>query len=349
MSAAAPSIRILMCEDSPTYAAALRRLLEFDGDIAVVAICASAEAALEALPEAAPDLVTMDIELPGINGLEAVEEIMGVRPVPVVVISSHTQAGSDVAAAALAGGALDAVAKDDLDLLDPGGIAGAAFRRRVRILSHARVIRHPRARLRSAGRRSASVPAAAVVAVCASTGGPQALLSLLGALPADFAVPVLVVQHMAAGFAGSLAGWLDGAVAVPVGLAPDTAVPVEPGVWIAPDGAHLVLRPDFALDLDRVTPAGSHRPSGDVLFRSVAAAARSEAVAVVLTGMGSDGAAGAQAVRSAGGVVIVQDEASSVIFGMPKAAAAGGPSLVLPPERIGSYLARIRPTQRVAR
>ncbi|HUZ83921.1 MAG TPA: response regulator, partial [Gaiellales bacterium] len=126
--------RLLVCEDSRVYAAGLRRTLEFDGDIAVVAVCGTAEEAIAALPSVAPDLVTMDIELPGMDGLAAVEEIMSSRPVPILVLSAYVGAGSDKAVAALAAGALDAVAKDDLDLRDPAGATAAAFRRRVKVL-----------------------------------------------------------------------------------------------------------------------------------------------------------------------------------------------------------------------
>src|SRR6185437_13179340 len=139
--------RVLICEDSRTYAAALRRLLEHDGDIAVAGVCTTAEEALAALPRLKPDLVTMDVELPGMSGLEAVEQIMGATPLPILVLSSHIGADSDLAAAALAAGALDAVAKDDLDLTQPSGAGGIAFRQRARLLSRARVIRHPRARI----------------------------------------------------------------------------------------------------------------------------------------------------------------------------------------------------------
>ena len=140
-------LRVLVCEDSRVYAAALRRVLEYDGDIAVDAVCATAEEAVAALPRIEPGLVTMDLELPGMDGLEAVGEIMSFRPLPILVLSAHVGPRSDKAAAALAAGAIDALAKDDLDLRDPAGAAGAAFRQRVRVLSRARVIRHPRARL----------------------------------------------------------------------------------------------------------------------------------------------------------------------------------------------------------
>jgi two-component system, chemotaxis family, protein-glutamate methylesterase/glutaminase len=338
----ASKTRVLVCEDSRTYATALRRVLEHDRDIEVIAVSPTAEDAIRALPRLRPDLVTMDIELPGMTGLEAVEQIMSVGPVPILVLSSYVDRGSKNAVAALAAGALDALPKDDLDLRNPGGAAALAFRRRVRLLSGARVIRHPRARLRAPvpaqqnGRRSASV-----IGVAASTGGPQALATLLAGLPAGFPVPILVVQHIAHGFTAGLAEWLDSLAALPVRLAGRTAL-ADPGVWIAPEGAHLVLRPPRRIALDRSALCGHHRPSADVLLRSLAETAGSGAVAVVLTGMGRDGADGLRAVRAAGGLTIAQDEATSAIYGMPKAAAEGGAELVLPLEEIAPRLAALK-------
>ena len=330
-------LRVLICEDSSTYAAALTRVLEHDQDITVVAVCASAEETLSALSRTAPDVVTMDIALPGMGGIEAVGEIMSSRPLPILVLSGQVGPGTNLAAAALAAGALDVLAKDDLDLLDPAGSAGAALRHRLKVLSRARVIRHLSARLggvpggRVPGRR------ASVIGICASVGGPQVLLRLIDALPADFPIPILVVQHIAAGFTEGLVHWLDQAVDVPVGIAVPGAPPGT-GVWFAPEGAHLTLTASGRLGLDRLTVAGHYRPSGDVLFTSIATASGRAGVAVVLTGMGSDGAAGAAAVLRRGGLAIAQDEQSSAVFGMPKSAIDLGVTVVLSPEKIAACL-----------
>lgn len=344
-------LRVLICEDSPTYATALRRMLEYDGTATVAAQCATAEEALAAIPRVQPDLVTMDLELPGMDGLHAVEKIMSSWPLPILVLSSYVGPGTPNAAAALAAGALEALGKDHLDVADPGSSAGAAFRHRVRVLSGAHVIRHPRAnlegRLRPAGagsrplRAGGRPRAASVVGVCASTGGPQILLHVLSALPAGYPVPVLIVQHIAAGFTEGLASWLDRSVRVPVAVASD-GVAAAPGAWIAPEGAHLVLA-GGRLRLDRETVAGRHRPSGDMLLSSIAEAAGKTGVAVVLSGMGSDGAAGAARVKESGGITIAQDEASAAVFGMPQAAIDRGVDLVLSPSLIASYLIGLLP------
>ena len=343
MSSPAAPTRVLICEDSRTFAAALRRTLELDGDIVVAGVSGTAEEALAALAQLEPDLVTMDVELPGMSGLEAVEQIMGSRPIPILVLSSHVGARSDVAAAALAAGALDAVGKDFLDLGNPGGAAGAALRHRVKLLARARVIRHPRALLRPPARepQAGSGERATAIGIVASTGGPQGLATILRELPEGFAVPVLVVQHIAAGFAEGLAHWLDSTVPLPVAMASD-GVDAARGVWIAPEGSHLKLAPGGRLALDRTSAPGLHRPSGDVLLASLAETAGSNAVAVVLSGMGADGAAGARAVHEAGGLVLAQDEESSAVFGMPKAAAEQGSGVLLPPAKIASRLAALR-------
>jgi two-component system chemotaxis response regulator CheB len=332
---------VLICEDSGTYAAALRRTLEYDGDINVISVCGSAEEALAAIRRLRPDLITMDIELPGMDGLTAVEIIMGTRPIPIIVLSSHVGPASHKAAAALAAGALDAVAKDDLDLLRPASMAGAAFRQRIRVISHATVLRHPRARLAGQSPVPGQPRVASAVGICSSAGGPPVLAQVLGGLPAGLQVPILVVQHISSGFTESLAHWLDQKSPLPVRVAEEGQL-AGPGVWIAPEGAHLVLNATGRMSLDRTTIVGHHRPSGDVLLASIATAAGRRGVAVVLTGMGNDGAAGTAAVHAAGGFAITQDEASSAIYGMPKAAFERGADIALPPEQIIKVLAALR-------
>ena len=327
-----------MCEDSRVYAAALTRTLEYDADVAVVAVCATAREAIAVLPRLKPDIVTMDLDLPGMDGLKAVEEIMSSCPLPILVLSGHIgDSGGNAAAAALAAGALDAIAKDDLDLRDPASVAGAAFRRRVKLLSRARVIRHLRAGFKVGSAARGLARRSSVIGVCASTGGPQILARLLQALPADYPIPLLIVQHIGTGFTKGLAEWLSQSVNLPVAIAADDAR-AGPGAWIAPDGAHLKLTASGELRLDRHTIVGRHRPSGDALFESIAAAAGKTGVAIVLSGMGADGAAGAVSVRDRGGLAIAQDKESSAVYGMPKAALDLGISVVLSPAQIAAAL-----------
>jgi two-component system chemotaxis response regulator CheB len=179
-----------------------------------------------------------------------------------------------------------------------------------------------------------------VIGICASTGGPRALADVLGRLPADFAIPILVVQHMTPGFLTGLVTWLQTELVLPVGLAHD-GQELEPGVWFAPDGAHLTLDMTHRLALDSDTIVGNHRPSGDILIASLARVAKAKAVAVVLTGMGRDGAEGLAAVAGAGGRTIAQDEQSSGVYGMPRVAAERGAQTVLAPAAIGNELAAL--------
>jgi two-component system, chemotaxis family, protein-glutamate methylesterase/glutaminase len=188
---------------------------------------------------------------------------------------------------------------------------------------------HPRAR-----------PHGEVIGICASAGGPAALADVLGRLPSGFAIPILVVQHMTPGFLGQMVTWLDKHLALPVGLAGD-GQQLAPGVWFAPDGTHLKLEATRRLRLDPASLPGNHRPSGDVLLASLARVAGAQAVAVVLTGMGRDGAAGLAAVAGAGGRTIAQDEHSSGVYGMPRAAAESGAKTVLCPVAIGDELAAL--------
>jgi two-component system chemotaxis response regulator CheB len=333
---------VLVCEDSRTYAEALTRALEHDGEIEVVGVYETAEQAIEALPRVQPDLVTMDLELPGISGLDAVEQIMSSHPVPILVLSAYVGPKSENAAAALAAGALDAVPKDDLDLGTPEGGSAAALRRRVKLLSTVRVIRHPRGRLTPPKPIEAGATrTASVIGICASTGGPQALATILRTLPASFPVPIVIVQHITHGFTEGLIKWLGTTVPLPVRAA-ESGTRLEPGITVAPEGAHLLLSPRGQLVLDRSSRPGLHRPSADVLFESLAAAAGKHAVAVVLTGMGRDGGEGVAAVRGAGGLTIAQDAETSVVFGMPKAAAERGAELVLPLHEIAGRLSQLR-------
>jgi two-component system chemotaxis response regulator CheB len=333
--------RVLICEDSRTYAAGLSRLLERDREIRVVGVCETAEQAMARLPALEPDLVTMDLELPGMSGVEAIEQIMSVLPIPILVLSGHVERRSQTALHALAAGALDALPKADFDLADPDGAAAQGLRQRVKVLSGVRVIRHPRARLSQEKGPASWSRGASVIGIVSSTGGPQALAVVLAGLPATFPVPILIVQHISAGFVDGFAQWLDSEVPLPVRIAQEGVRP-GPGVWVAPDGAHLVLSESGRVARDSTTVEGLHRPSGDVLLRSLARAAGSDAVAIVLTGMGRDGAAGLAEVQGAGGLTIAQDEASSAVFGMPRAAAELGARLVLPLDGIAPRLRALR-------
>lgn len=344
MSRSREVCRILLCEDSPSVAEALTRFLEQDSDLSVAARCQTGEQVSSRIQLVKPDLVIMDVELPGIDGIEATRRLMATTPVPVLVLSAHTGGrGSQMALAALAAGALDVRSKGEVPLDDPTGARAVAFRRYVKRLGAAR-IPGGGARRGAVMRPPGRARRATAIGVAASTGGPQALQSVLRALPGDFPIPIMVVQHIADGFLGGLVDWLDAQAALPVMMA-ENGVELRPGAWLAPEGAHLVVE-DGHMRLDRHTVTGYHRPAADVLFASMASALGGGAVAVVLTGMGSDGAEGVAALTASGGLTIAQDEATSAVYGMPRAAAASGAERVLPLAEIGPALSRLAPARR---
>ena len=340
---AAP-VRVAICDDSRAFAEGLRRFLETDRGLEVVLVASCAEDLLGELPLVRPELITLDLELPGIDGVEAIRRIMATMPIPIVVVSTHANYGGDrLADEALDAGALESLSKEELRLDSRLTPRAVALRRRLARLARAPAApsapappsaptpapasRHrPKPRPQGAQGPQPRVPRpglATVIGIAASAGGPAALGEILGALPADFGLPVLVVQHITDGFAGGLAEWLNGLVAVPVRLARD-GEPAGAGVAIAPDGAHLLLATDGRLELDHRMVRGTHRPSADVLLRSLAAVAGHGVIAVVLTGMGRDGADGVAAVREAGGVALAERSDQAHLPGMPAAAAQAG-------------------------
>jgi two-component system chemotaxis response regulator CheB len=333
MSASAP-LRAVLVEDSLVQRAHLARVLQLEGDIVVVAQAADADAALAAVLEHAPDVVTMDLQLPGGSGQSAIERIMAAQPVPILVLSGIID-GADAlpAVEALAAGAVDALPKplrwtadDERDL-----------RKTVRALARVQIPGRAAPSADTPLPAARATPRKPVIGIAASTGGPAALTALLGGLERADA-PILLVQQIHAAFIAGFVAWLAGATAHPVKLATEGEAPEAGTIYVAPGDAHLTLGADGLLHLP-TEPEGAVRPSADVLFRSLADAAGPAATGVVLTGMGDDGASGLLALREAGGRTYAQDEASSTVFEMPQAAhAAGGVEMLLPPDRLANVV-----------
>lgn len=315
-------IRVLVADDSPTARALLSAMLSADPELSVVGQAADGLQAVEAAARLRPDVITMDIQMPNLDGIGATRRVMSQRPTPIVIVSSLDVREIAISLEALRAGALALFPK-------PQGPGSAAFeRQRADLIATVKAMaRVPLGKGRPAAPRApARVPERAraeVVAIAASTGGPAALHRIFTGLPASFPAPILVVQHLATGFAEGLAGWLDRATPLGVRVARD-GEPLRPGVvYVAPDDRHLGAEGGRVL-LSDAAPVEGFRPAGSFLFESVARAYGPRACALILTGIGRDGVAGLPPIRKAGGLVLAQDEASSVVYGMPGAAVAGG-------------------------
>jgi len=305
-------IRVVVVEDSVPQRDRLVRALEGEGDIHVVGEAGTATEALALTERLRPDLVTVDLVLPGEGGLSAIEGIMARMPTPILVLSGHiTGASSSLAVEALLAGAVEALPKPQ----PWNGAADRMLRDRVRLLRGVTVVAHPRGRRVAREASSGTVP---MVAIAASTGGPAALAEILSSLE-GLAAPVLVVQHLHPQLVDGFVSWMARISALPVAIAADGVVPRPGTVYIGPTGRHLRLAADQRLEVGP-EPLTIHRPSADELFASLAARAPRAAIGVLLTGMGEDGAVGLKALRERGGITIVQDAASSVLDGMPAAA-----------------------------
>jgi len=336
-------IRVLLADDSILVRAILKDALQGAGDMIVVGEASTGIEAVALNEALTPDLIVMDILMPVMGGLEATEAIMANLPAPILVLSA-TLDDKDVKLA------FTAIKKGALDVMAKPVLAGGADQRefvarlleKIRLLSRIKVIHHIQ-RKREPAAVALHKPAANrnILAIGASTGGPRAVLSILKTLPPDFSGAVFVVQHISSGFASGFAHWLDIECQLPVRLAKAGDQPVRGEVLVAPTDCQMRLENGVIRVLD--APAvNCCRPSIDVFFNSLATDSGRDTVGVLLTGMGRDGAQGLAEIRSSGGFTIVQDEKSSVVFGMPKAAIAlNAAEVVLALEAIPAAVHRI--------
>lgn len=325
--------RVLIIDDSATMRAVLAARLSGQPGIQVVGLASNAAEGRTAIKELTPDVVTLDIEMPGMNGLDFLDKIMTLRPTPVIIVSGLTQAGSDVTAKALGLGAVDCYCKSDFsgNALDDGGKLAAMVRTAAQVTVRSRAV--PNANRMQAPLRAATRHGTRIIAIGSSTGGVEALQVLLSDFPED-CPPTMIVQHVDARFAPAIARTLNGVCRAQVVLAePDT--PLRRGmVYLAPgDDRHLLLGGMGTLHakLRQGEPISGHRPSVDALFHSVAQVAGPNAVGILLTGMGADGAKGLLAMAQAGAHTIAQDEASCTVFGMPRVAISLGAANIVAP------------------
>lgn len=342
-------IRVLIVDDSLVAREMLAQILATDPGIEVVGTARDGAEAVQEVARLRPDLVTMDIHMPRLDGLQATERIMAYTPTPILVVSSSVYGeGMGRAFDALAMGALEVIKKPEpKDWADLERI-GRELIRKVKVLSRVKVVTHIKGRRHKPMPTCLTTPdapsradARSIVAIGSSTGGPSALLSILGRLSSDFPVPVVIAQHMAEGFIPGLVSWLDAGCKIRVREAQD-GQRAEPGVaYLAPTGVNLAMD-GFTMRLATPLDGQLYIPSADTLFESIARSIGRSSVGVILTGMGADGANGLKVLHDSGGATIAQDEKTSTVWGMPKAAAdLGAVDSVLPVHEIAEKIVRL--------
>ncbi|MEG3640934.1 chemotaxis-specific protein-glutamate methyltransferase CheB [Magnetococcus sp. PR-3] len=361
-------LRILIVEDSAVVSMLLKAILNNEPDMEVVGVAADGQQGVEMVSHLKPDLITMDIRMPVMDGFEATREIMSTQPTPIVVISSSVDDEElKITFRAIEAGALSVLEK-------PHGPGHPKFEdnrieivEMVRAMAEVKVVRHLRHRPQSAanqGQESQTTPSSCtphyrvpsqpyeVMAVGASTGGPQALHALLKSLPADFPLPICVVQHISPGFIGGLIQWLNTDSALKVKLAEEGEALRSGHVYFARDGMHLEVHRalDGGLQVGfSLQPESLHRPAVDQLFKSVAKECGALSIGVILTGMGDDGAKGLKVMHERLAMTVAQDEASCVVAGMPRSAVQqGAVKEILELHKMGSRLVEVTQPMRLA-
>ena len=347
MIGTATPVRVMIVEDSAVVRRLLTHIINNDPRLTVAAATTSGEEAIAALPSVQPDVISMDIRLPGIDGLETTRRVMADRPTPIVVIAASAGHDIDISMAALSAGALAVVEKPvGVSNADYAGVAERICTQ-LRIMSEVAVVRH---RLRTVPLESRSPPrrlaGAPQVIVCgASTGGPQALLALLAALPAALPAPMLLVQHMGASFMEGFVRWLDGVAPQSVVLAEDGVIPRPGTIFVSPGDRHLRVDRQGRMRIGADPSIGGQRPAVTALFASAAESFGAAAAGIVLTGMGEDGAPGVRALLAAGAPVLAESEASAIVYGMPAAAVREG-ATPLPLKELAAGLLALFPATR---
>lgn len=316
MTKAESIIRVLLVDDSRLARDMIRAVLEAEPGIVVAGEAANGVEAIAMVASLKPDIVTMDIEMPVMGGLEAIEKIIARHPVPILVVTAL--AGVRTAFAAISNGALDVIEKPDISPESMQSLIGKIrYLARVDVPAHLQTLRGKKSAAEAGGavvkKRSAQ---GGIVAIAASTGGPQAINAILPHLPAAFPFPIVITQHIADGFTQGMAEWLNGGTPLSVVMAVN-GVRLLPGhVYINPAEHSMKISPQGVIILGNREAGQIYHPSCDTLLTSVAAAYRQGAIGLIMSGMGNDGVAGMQAIRMAGGVTLAQDAKSSVVFGM---------------------------------
>lgn len=331
----AEKIRVLVIDDSAFMRVLIADMLNSDVNIEVVASARNGREGLEKVIALKPDIITLDIEMPVMNGLETLAELMKMKPVPkVIMLSSFTYEGAEATIKALESGALDFVAKPRASIV---GFDVESIREeltnKIKSISKSKGLYYPQLesqkRLLMAKKKisSGSIHGGYfkhIVAIGTSTGGPKALQEVLTKLPEDIPAAVLVVQHMPPGFTKSLSARLDSLSQINVKEAEEGDVLMPGWAYVAPGDYHMLINKygndEYRISVNMESPVTGHRPSVNVMMKSVAESGHKNIIAVMMTGMGSDGSEGILKIKEAGGITIAQDESTSVVYGMPKSA-----------------------------
>ncbi len=348
------SVTVLVVDDSAFFRKRIKEILDADSHIEVVGTAANGREAVASVPRLKPDVITMDIEMPVMDGIAAVREIMNCHPTPIMMFSSLTTAGAQATLEALDAGAVDFLPKNIDDMAVSRELAKRQLCARVRIIGARGLKRQAAPPRRAAAAHRLGRPAAApalphcdlsqyrLLLIGTSTGGPAALQDVLSKLPRDFPLPIILVQHMPASFTPPFAQRLNGLCSITVKHAADRDV-LQPGTaYLAPGGFQMLLEREGERHLIRIAAAKegeTYKPSVDITFTSAAHAVAGKTLALVLTGMGADGREGARVLKEKGSTIWVQDEASCVVAGMPSAVVdAGLADAVLPLNQIAMAL-----------
>jgi two-component system chemotaxis response regulator CheB len=343
-------IKLLIVDDSKVVQDYLKYIFSADPEIQVIGVAGNGQEAVQLTQRLCPDVITMDLRMPVLDGLEATRQIMETKATPIVIVSGNPSVKEAAFSFQLIEAGALAIVLRPPGLGDPG--AEAASRQliqMVKCMAEVRVVTRINRLKRAGGSRPGQDKGMItrardirLIAIGASTGGPQALHQLLSELPAEVPVPILVVQHIALGFVGGFAQWLGDVTGLPVHLGIDGVTALPGHVYVAPDSCHLGIRGNLQMFLSPTPPEGNLRPAISFLFRSVAESIGGHAIGILLTGMGKDGSQGLKTMKDGGSITIAQDEASSIIFGMPgEAIKLDAATSILSPENIATYLTNL--------
>jgi two-component system chemotaxis response regulator CheB len=342
-------LNVLVVDDSPSVRQLLEHIVNSAPDMRAVGLAKDGLEAVQMTHDLHPDVILMDLIMPRMDGLEATSEIMNAVPTPIVLITASLELyETGIAFRAMSLGALAVQRKPDGPAHAEHTVQAALLLNKLRLMADVQVIRHRKGRatpLVSHSRPEESVSLSAppeIIAIVASTGGPAALVTIIQQLPPDFAIPIVIVQHISPDFVDSLRSWVARTTSLMVAVARPGERPLPGSVYLAPGGRHLRLTRSHRFEMDGNPSTAYHIPSGDILLESVGQSYGKHAIGAVLTGIGDDGARGLRVMSDAGAFTIAQDEATSAVYGMPKAALAlGGVRQILPLSDIAPALVRL--------